>query len=151
MALDKRIFLALAAVAWADDMVEQDEADAIVRAAIDSGLDLDDVAEIEAAAKTPVRLATLNLPTLSKEDRIFVYGVACWIAEIDGAINEAEAKVIAELGEALGVPEKLRARAEKLVREIAQLPEDRRPARYDLDKLRAMIVERMLPGPESSR
>ncbi len=146
MALDKRIFLALAAVAWADGTVEQDEADAIVRAAIDSGLDLDEVAEVEAAAKSPVKLESLDLPNLGKEDRIFVYGVACWIAEIDGELNEDEAKVIAQLGEALGVPEKVRARAETLVREIAKLPEDRRPARYDLDKLRAMIVERMLSG-----
>jgi uncharacterized membrane protein YebE (DUF533 family) len=146
MALDKRVFLALAAVAWADGKVDQDEADAIVRAAIDSGLDLDEVAEIEAAAKSPIELAALDLPNLGKEDRIFVYGVGCWIAEIDGEMNDAEAKVIAELGEALGVPEKMRARAETLMREIAKLPEDRRPARYDLDKLRAMIAERMVPG-----
>lgn len=145
MALDKNVFLALAAVAWADGRVDPDEADAIVRAAIDSGLDLDDVADVEAAAATPIDLASVDVPSMGKEDRLFVYAIACWIAEIDGArMNEAEAKTIAELGERLGIPEKLRARAEALVRDLAALPEERRPARYDLDKLRTLLSERLV-------
>lgn len=144
MALDKRVFLALAAVAWADGKVESDEADAIVRAAIDSGLELDEIAEIEAASQAPISLSSVDVPNMSKEDRLFVYGVACWIAAIDGELAEVEQSVVAALGETLGIPEKLRARAETLVGEIAALPDDRRPARYDLDKLRALIVERLL-------
>lgn len=147
--LDKSVFIALAAVAWADGKIEPDEADAIVRAAIDSGLDLDEVAEVEAAAAAPVKLSALEVPAMSKEDRVFVYGIACWIAEIDGELNDAESRIINQLGEMLGVPEKLRARAEALVHETAALPEDIRPARYDLEKLRAAIVERLL-GPKSS-
>jgi uncharacterized membrane protein YebE (DUF533 family) len=150
MALDKRVFLALAAVAWADGVVDPDEADAIVRAAIDSGLDLDDVAEVEAASKAPVKLSSVNMPNMPKEDRIFIYAVACWIAGLDGEMNEREIETIAELGETLGIPEKLRARAEKMVNEIAALPEDRRPARYDLEKLRALIGERLV-SPSSSK
>jgi uncharacterized membrane protein YebE (DUF533 family) len=144
MPIDKNVFLALSAVAWADGKIEPDEADAIVRAAIDSGLELDEVAEIEAAAGAPIDLATLDVPTMAKEDRLFVYAVACWIADIDGELSEAESKTVAALAEALGVPEKLRARAEALVKEVAALPEDRRPARYDLDKLRALIGERLI-------
>jgi len=149
MAIDKRVFLALAAVAWADGKVEPDEADAIVRAAIDSGLELDEIAEVEAAAASPIQLSSVDVPNMSKEDRLFVYGVACWIAEIDGELDAKEAAVVSELGETLGIPEKLRARAEALVTEIAELPDDRRPARYDLDKLRALIVEKLLAAPKA--
>lgn len=144
MELHKNVFLALAAVAWADGKIEPDEADAIVRAALDSGMELDDVAEVEFAASTAIELSTVELPPMSKEDRVFVYALACWIADIDGNFSEAEAKVVAALGERLGVPEKLRARAEGLIKEAAALPEDRRPALFDLDKLRALIGERLV-------
>lgn len=142
--INKNVFLALSAVAWADGKIESDEADAIVRAAIDCGIDLDDVAEIEAAAATPVDLASIDVPSMNKEDRLFVYAVACWIGDIDGELSESESKTLSALAEALGVPEKLRARAEALVKEVAALPEDRRPARYDLDRLRALIGERLI-------
>lgn len=146
MGIDKNVFLALAAVSWADGKVDPDEADAIVRAAVDCGLELDDVAAVEAAAAKPVDLAAIDVPSMSKEDRLFVYAVACWIADIDGEIHPEETRVIAELGEVLGVPEKLRARAEGLVKEVAALPDDRRPARYDLDKLRSLVGERLVGG-----
>ena len=84
------------------------------------------------------------MPSLSKEDRLFVYAVACWIGAIDGETTEAESKAIDALAEALGVPEKLRARAEALVEEIAELPDDRRPDRYDLERLRALLSERLV-------
>jgi hypothetical protein len=36
--LNKDVFLALAAIAWADGSLDPDEADGIVRAAVDEGL-----------------------------------------------------------------------------------------------------------------
>ncbi|MBK6691107.1 MAG: DUF533 domain-containing protein [Myxococcales bacterium] len=141
--IDKRVFLALSSIAWADGKIEPDEADGIVRAAIEAGLELDDVADIEAATAKPIPLESIDLPSLSKEDRIFVYAMACWLAAIDDSTSEAETAAVQALGEALGVPEKLRAKAEGLVNEVGALPEDRKPARYDLDKLRALIGERL--------
>lgn len=141
--VDKNVFLALSTVAWADGKIDPDEADAIVRAALDAGMELDEIAAVEAAAKSPVTLASIDVPNLSKEDRLFVYAVACWIAEIDGETTDAEAKAVDALAEALGVPEKLRARAETLVKELAELPDDRRPDRYDLDRLRSLLGERL--------
>ncbi len=142
--VDKNVFLALATVAWADGKIEPDEADAIVRAALDAGMELEEIAAVEAAAKAPVTLDAIDVPSLSKEDRLFVYAVACWIGAIDGETTEAESKAIDALAEALGVPEKLRARAEALVEEIAELPDDRRPDRYDLERLRALLSERLV-------
>ncbi len=43
---NKDVFVALAAIAWADGALDPDEADAIVRAAVDLGVDLEDIASI---------------------------------------------------------------------------------------------------------
>ncbi|HEY2367813.1 MAG TPA: hypothetical protein VGH87_15555, partial [Polyangiaceae bacterium] len=81
--LNRDIFLALAAIAWADGRLDPDEADAIVRAAVEAGLELDQIEEIEAATRERIDLGTIDRSTLSKEDRLFVYAVACWIAKLD--------------------------------------------------------------------
>ena len=142
----KDVFLALAAIAWADGKLDPDEADAIVRAAVERGLDLAEIEAIEAATKEPIDLGTLDRSALTKPDRVFVYAIACWIARLDGRVTEGESKALAELGERLGIPERPRALAEALAREIAELPEGDRPHRYDLERLRAAIGERLPKG-----
>lgn len=144
--LQKDVFLALSAIAWADGKLDPDEADAIVRAAVESGLELDEIAAIEAATKEPVDLGALDRASLSKPDRLFVYAIACWIARLDGRVTDEEAKALADLGERLGVPERPRALAESLAREVAELPAGDRPSRYDLDRLWAAIGERLPKG-----
>lgn len=139
----KDVFVALAAVAWADGTLDADEADAIVRAAVDCGLELDEIEEIEAATKTKLDVGEIDRAALSKEDRLFVYAVACWIARLDGRVTDDEAAALSAIGDRLGVPERPRAAAEALAREIAALPEGDRPARYDLDRLRATLRERL--------
>jgi len=141
--MNKDIFVALAAVGWADGQLDSDEADAIVRAAVDAGLELDAIEEIERATKERVEIQSLDRTGLSKQDRLFVYAIACWIAQLDGTTTEEEARALARLGDALGIPERPRFVAEKLAKEIAQLPEGDRPARYDLARLHASIGERL--------
>jgi tellurite resistance protein len=130
--LRRDVFVALAAVAWADGKLDPDEADAIVRAAVDEGLPLEEIAEIESATKTKVDLGAL-----------FVYAIACWIARLDGQVTPAEATALAGLGEKLGIPERPRAHAEAAAREVAEMPEGDRPARYDLVALRRILGERL--------
>lgn len=141
--LRRDVFVALAAVAWADGTLEPDEADAIVRAAVDEGLPLEEIAEIEDATRTKVDLGALDRTGLGKEDRLFVYAMACWIARLDGQVTPAEAKTLAGLGERLGIPERPRAHAEAAAREVAEMPEGDRPARYDLVALRRILGERL--------
>ena len=137
------IFLALAAIGWADGNLDTDEADAIVRTAIDEGLDLDSIAELEAATKSPVDIGVIDRSGLSKEDRLFVYAVAVWMTRLDGDVSETEKAALAKLGEALKVPEKPRQYAEAIAIEVASLPEGDRPDRYELGKLRAIIADRL--------
>ena len=143
------VFIALAAIAWADGNLDSEEADAIVRAAVEEGLDLDEIAAIEAATATKVEMGTIDRSNLSKEDRLFVYAVACWIAELDGDVTAEEASALSLLGERLGVPERPRAHAEEAAREVANMPEGNRPARYDLAKLRSSIGGRLKAAQEA--
>jgi uncharacterized membrane protein YebE (DUF533 family) len=141
--LGRDIFVALAAIAWADDRLDSDEADAIVRAAADEGLSLEEIAEIEASTRTKVDLGVVDRSAMSKDDRLFVYAVACWIARIDGRVTDAESDALAKLGERLGVPERPRVHAEAIARDVAEMPEGDRPARYDLARLRRLLGERL--------
>ena len=145
------VFVALAAIAWADGNLDAEEADAIVRAAVEEGLELDEIAEIEAATATKVEMGAIDRANLTKEDRLFVYAVACWIAELDGVITTEEAAALSLLGERLGVPERPRAHAEEAAREVAAMPEGKRPARYDLAKLRSIIGGRLKAAQEARR
>jgi uncharacterized membrane protein YebE (DUF533 family) len=137
------IFVALAAIGWADGQLDSDEADAIVRAAADEGLSLEEIAAIEEATKQRIDLGAIDRSAMSKDDRLFVYAVACWIARLDGRVTPAENDALARLGERLGVPERPRVHAEAIAREIAEGPEGDRPARYDLAALRRTLGERL--------
>lgn len=140
--LGRDVYIALAAVGWADGKLDQEEADAIVRTALEEGLDIAEIAEIEAATKDPIDLGVIDRKNLSKEDRLFVYGVACWLTRLDGIVTEAESEALAKLGEALKVPEKPRGIVDGIAQEIANLSDDR-PSRYDLMGLRRTIGDRL--------
>jgi uncharacterized membrane protein YebE (DUF533 family) len=136
---NKDVFVALAAIGWADGELDPDEADAIVRAAADAGLELEEIAAIEEATRKRVDLGRIDKGALSKDDRLFVYAIACWIAQLDGKVTDEESGALGRLAEELEVPERRRAHAEKRAAEVAALPEGDRPARYDLAKLRALL------------
>jgi len=141
--LGRDVFIALAAVGWADGNLHPDEADAIVRTATEAGLGLAEIAEIEAATKFPVEIEKVDLAGLGKDDRLFVYAVAAWMTWLDGNVTDDELAALAKLGDALKIPEKPRAHADAIMREVAHQSEDIRPARYDLAGLRKLIGERL--------
>ncbi|HET7544635.1 MAG TPA: DUF533 domain-containing protein [Polyangiaceae bacterium] len=140
--LGRDVYLALAAVGWADGRLDQDEADAIVRTALEEGLDLEDIAAIEEATKHPIDIGVIDRTNLSKEDRLFVYAVASWMTRLDGVVTVAEQGVLAKLGEALKIPERPRAAADGIAQDVANSSDDR-PARFDLLALRRIIGERL--------
>jgi uncharacterized membrane protein YebE (DUF533 family) len=106
--LGRDVFVALAAVGWADGKLDQEEADAIVRTALEEGLELDEIAEIEEATKNPIDIGVVDRKGLSKEDRLFVYGVAAWIARMDGVVTDGENEALKKLGASLKVPDRPR-------------------------------------------
>jgi uncharacterized membrane protein YebE (DUF533 family) len=141
--LGRDVFIALSAIGWADGKLDAEEADAIVRTALEEGLTLEDIEEIEKATKQPVEVGVIDRSSLTKEDRLFVYAVASWMTRLDGRVDREELEVLGKLGEALKVPEGPRRVADGIAQEIALLPEGDRPLRYDLPKLRKVISERL--------
>jgi len=137
------VFLALAAIGWADGDLDEEEADAIVRTAIEEGLELEEITEIEKATKAPLDLGVIDRTGLSKADRLFVYAVASWMVRLDGKVDDRELTALRKLGDTLQIPYRPREHADAIAREIAELPEGDRPARYDLPQLRKTIQERL--------
>jgi uncharacterized membrane protein YebE (DUF533 family) len=140
--LGRDVYIALAAVGWADGKLDPDEADAIVRAALEEGLEIEDIAEIEEDTKKPVNIGIVD-QKLSKEDRLYVFGIAAWIAKMDGVVTDDESSALGRLAGALKIPERPREIVMKIVQDIASLSGDNRPARYDLVELRRVIGERL--------
>ena len=141
--MGRDVFVALAAIGWADGDLDSDEADAIVSAAVEVGLELEEIAEIEAACKEPVAIESIDRTKMSKADRLFVYAVASWMTRLDGEVAEEETAALAKLGDQLGIPERPRFHADEIAKEVAGMEEDDRPARFDLTVLRQIITERL--------
>jgi uncharacterized membrane protein YebE (DUF533 family) len=139
--LGRDVFLALAAVGWADGQLTPEGADAIVRTALEEGIDLEEIKQIEEATKTPIDIGVVDRVGMSKADRLYVYAVASWIASLDGKVSEKEEEALAKLGAALGVPEAPRKHADEIMRQIAL--EGDRPMRFDLARLRSTLAERL--------
>ena len=141
--LGRDVFLALAAIGWADGKLDREEADAIVRTALEEGLELEEISEIEEATKTPIDLSVLDRGTMSKADRLFVYAIASWMTRLDGNVDATEIVALGKLGDLLKLPARPREHADAIATEIAALPEGDRPARYDLKALRETLGERL--------
>ena len=141
--LGRDVFIALAAIGWADGNLDAEEADAIVRTALEEGLELEEIEDIERATKERVELGVIDRSTLSKADRLFVYAVASWMTRLDGAVSEAEQDALEKLGDVLKVPAGARKSADGIAQEVAVLPEGDRPLRFDLPRLRKIIAERL--------
>lgn len=140
--LGRDVYLALAAVGWADGKLDSEEADAIVRTALEEGLELEEIAEIEAATKNPIDLGVVDRKNLSKEDRLFVYAVASWMTRLDGEVSVNEQGTLGRLGAALKISEGTRQVVDGIAQDVANLSDDR-PSRYDLNALRRILGERL--------
>ena len=99
MQLDKNVFFALAAIVWADGVVTDSEADALVGAARASGLTGVDLDEVRAATKKRVGLDRVKTLELGGDERIFVYAIAAWLTRADGTVTAEETEALGQLGD----------------------------------------------------
>jgi len=135
------VYLALAAVGWADGHLDPDEADAVVKAALEEGLELKEIEAIEAATKEPTTLGQLDLTGLTRSDRLYIYGVGSWMTRLDQEITADETAMLGQIATQLGLDETERADTDIAVAKIAYLSEDERPFGYDLEALRNLLAE----------
>ena len=132
------VFVALAAVAGADGKIDDDERVALERAARAQGVD---VAAITSAASGGID--ALDLSGVAASERLFVYAMAYWMSRIDGDLTEDEDAVLTRLGQKLALADEPRMNAEAAVDEVAALPAGSRPEKFDLDRLHALLAERL--------
>lgn len=111
MGLGKDVFVALAAVVWADGRVTPEEAAALVRAARVSGLSGADLLAVEHATRTPTSLDALDVAALEPDVREYVYALATMLARADGVVVEEERAVLHALGDKLDLDAEARERA----------------------------------------
>jgi uncharacterized membrane protein YebE (DUF533 family) len=149
--LGRDVFVALAAVAWSDGTIDEDEADAIVRTAAEEGLEIEELNEIEELLKKPVDIEKVDLSSLSKADRLFVYAVGAWIARVDGNIAPEEITALNKLAKALRIPDIPRERADKIAVEIGRVSESTKPAFFQLPMLRKTLKVRLAEAQELRR
>ncbi len=137
--LPRQSFLAITAVAWADGLIKQDEAKALLRAAETCGLAGADLTAIELAVKNGAQLEDVDLTELTDWQKGLTYALAYWLAKVDGVVNTQELKNLRALGEMVGLHDlKLKA-AQSAVFDVTCLPGGHRPDKYDFDAL----VERL--------
>lgn len=140
--LSKDVFLALAAIGWADGDLDADEAAGILRAAREEGLDAGALAEVEAATKTKRELGTIDRKALSAVERTFVYATAIWLARMDGFVDPGEREALHRLAHLLHIPDRVRTEASAAALEVAQSTGDKAD-KYDLKKLRERVQDRL--------
>lgn len=141
--LGRDVFMALAAVGWADGHLDPDEADAIVRTALDEGLEIEEITEIEKATKEPLDIGSIDISKLSKADRLFVYAVGTWIARVDGHLAADERAALDRLGKVLKIPDRPREHADQIAEQIGKLGDGDKAAFFNLPKLRNTLKVRL--------
>jgi hypothetical protein len=136
MKLGKNVFLALTAVGVADGAASENEIEALLHAAGDSGIEGAELDEIKAAAKTSKgNFREVSKLRLSPEERLYVYAIATWLVRIDGMVMPEEKMALAKLGDALMLADGDRTRASAASFKVWQLDPTVRPQRFDLAAL----------------
>jgi len=128
--------LAISAVAWADGSMDPREADALRHAAKQLLVQGEELNSVEHALSNKVSIEEVETVRMNRLTRLFTYATGCWMAEVDGKESEAEAAVLALLGDRLGLSAVARDRAHNAVRGIA---ERSAPGSFDLLELRSRL------------
>lgn len=142
--LPREVFILLAAVARADGNLDTEEIDAIARAAIDEGLSLAEVEEIEKAIRSGVAIDDVQTQELSGRDRLYAYAVASWVSLVDGARTEREDAALFSLAYILKLTARGRTEADEIVKELYNTPDGSKLARFDLKGLREELDRRLV-------
>lgn len=132
MKLQKEAFVALAAVAWADDRISRGEGIGLLRAAQAAGLEGDDLAAVEKATKEKTTLADFDPAALSTWERALTHALATWLTRVDGIASQSEVDQLRALADRLELSDFARKAAESAAADIAILPGAHRPEKYDL-------------------
>jgi uncharacterized membrane protein YebE (DUF533 family) len=142
MELGKDVFVALAALAWADGSVAPEEVEALMGAAAASGLLPEELDAVEEALREPVSIDRLEGLRIEGEDRLFVYGVGLWLVRADGVVTEDESEAVGKLARVLGLTAEERALATSAAAGLSSFSIDEDEPPRSLSTLAREIVSR---------
>lgn len=136
--LSVEALMTLVAIGWVDGELHAHESAAILRVARAQGLDEADLARISEAFRAPVRLGDPG--DLPRAERLFLYGLARWLVQVDGVVTSEEHNVVDAIAMALRIAGRGRKAVDAIV---ARIGEERgiEPERFDVDALRSAIAE----------
>ncbi|NLY94090.1 MAG: TerB family tellurite resistance protein [Myxococcales bacterium] len=141
--LSKESFIALAAIAWADERMSRREAEGLLRAAREGGLDGDDLEAVRRATESPVGVSDFDASGMSEWERGLTYALACWLSRVDGHTNAEEADTLERLGDALDFPKSKRAAAYSAAFDIACLEGGNKPEKFDFARLVEHLAQKL--------
>jgi hypothetical protein len=145
MKLGKNVFVALAAVAWADGKETPDETEALLHAARDCGVDDAGLDEVKRVTLEKATIDGIRKLAMTPRERVYVYAIATWLARIDGVVMPEEREMLARLGDILRLADGDRTRASAASFAVSQLEGGDKPSRFDIAKLAARIEQVMAP------
>ncbi len=101
-----------AAVAWADGVLAESEAEGLRRLIRTAELTPDEREASGRFLEGPVELPETYLTSMSPESRRGVYRAACRMAVVDHVYSETEKKLLARLRELLAIPDDIASEIE---------------------------------------
>jgi uncharacterized membrane protein YebE (DUF533 family) len=101
-----------AAVAWADGVLAEPEAEGLRRLIRTADLTPEEKDTSNSFLETEVALPETYLTTMSPESRRGVYRAACRMAVVDHVFSDTEKKLLARLRELLAIPDDIASEIE---------------------------------------
>lgn len=141
--LPKEAFIALAALGWADGSIRASEKAGLLKAASSCGVAGGDLAEVEAALTKETKLDGFVPGDMSDWQRLLTYGLAVWLARLDGVQSTDESAVLKALAKRLDLDQQKTDRASAAAFDVFCLPEGGRPDRFDFVALDKRMREKL--------
>jgi len=135
------VFRMLLAVGWIDGHLDEEESDAILRAARAEGFEETTLQELQALAKSPVDFGEVDRANLDAVAQLYIYGVASWVARSDDVLSEEEWAALHAIATIVGVTGRGRQAVDAIVEELAE--DSDKPMRLDLTGLKEAISDKI--------
>lgn len=141
--LPKEAFFALAALGWADGSIRSSEKAGLLKAAAACGVAGADLAEVEAALDKQTSLEGFVPGDMTDWQRLLTYGLAVWLARLDGVQSADESDLLRDLAKRLDLDKAKTDRASAAAFDVFCLPEGGRPDRFDFVALEKRMREKL--------
>jgi hypothetical protein len=138
------LFQTLLAIGWLDGELVDAERDAVLEAAVATGLPEGDLSRLREMAKSPVTFADMSFEHLGGEHRLLIYAVASWVAQADERIAAEERAALHAMATLLSVTGTGRQEMDRVVAELRDRPDA--PSRLDVLALTERIAAHFRKG-----